>query len=508
MLEITPVNNVHLQPMEVEGIDLDLAIKNHILFSRIDDTPHICLSQDHLGLSLSFLAKFSLDYPITFLDADSYERLYNRYLELRTDSRLSGTLPDETQDKKQEEEEEFSLSELLRTQSDLLSSEESAPIIKFVNSLFYQALKKGASDIHIEVHENKGIVRYRIDGALVKHVELELKIMNLVISRIKVISNLDISEKRVAQDGRTQIKVAGKTLDIRVSALPTFYGERIVMRILMQSDDIPHMEELGFEPVLIEQFDKLLKNPHGIILVTGPTGSGKSTTLHSFLQEVATPEKNIITVEDPVEYKADNINQVQANPKVGLTFASGLRSILRQDPDVIMIGEIRDSETAGIAIQAALTGHLVFSTLHTNNATSSITRLIDMGVEHFLVSSAILGVLAQRLARKLCPSCKVEDTLAEEYSKDFNLPKNAQIFKAEGCSECSYTGYKGRVAIGELFILDEEIQVFLKNHPDDYEIRQHAVERGMRTLQDQLKDLVLAGTTSIDEAIRIGIKER
>jgi len=508
MLNITPINNIHLLPKEIEAVDLDLAIKNHILFSEISGETHICLSPEHLGLSLSFLAKYTLDYPITFLDEDSYERLYNRYLELRTDNRLSGAFPEEGESKKEEEEEEFSLSDLLRTQSDLLSSEESAPIIKFVNSLFYQALKKGASDIHIEVHENKGVVRYRVDGALVKHVELEMKIMNLVISRIKVISNLDISEKRVSQDGRTQIKVAGKTLDIRVSALPTFYGERIVMRILMQSDDIPHMQELGFERGLIDQFDQLLKNPHGIILVTGPTGSGKSTTLHSFLQEVATPEKNIITVEDPVEYKADNINQVQANPKVGLTFASGLRSILRQDPDVIMIGEIRDGETAGIAIQAALTGHLVFSTLHTNNATSSITRLIDMGVEHFLVSSAILGVLAQRLVRKLCPSCKVEDTLAEEYANDFSLPKNARIHKAEGCSACGYTGYKGRVAIGELFILDEEIQIFLKNHPDDYEIRQHAASRGMRTLQDQLKDLVLNGTTSIDEAIRIGIKER
>jgi general secretion pathway protein E len=506
MIAIREINDIQLQPLEIGEVPLELAIKNHVLFSEIGGQPHICLSEKKLSLSLAFLSKYALHYPITFLDDDSYERLYNRYLELRTDTQLSGTLPKEEQ-RREEEEEEFSVAELLRTQSDLLSSEESAPIIKFVNSLFYQALKKRASDIHLEVHENRGIVRYRIDGALVKHVELDIKIMNLVISRIKVISNLDISEKRVSQDGRTQIKIAGKTLDIRVSVLPTFYGERIVMRILMQSDDIPHMQELGFEAELVAEFDKLLKNPHGIILVTGPTGSGKSTTLHSFLQAVATPEKNIITVEDPVEYKADNINQVQANAKVGLSFAAGLRSILRQDPDVIMIGEIRDSETASIAIQAALTGHLVFSTLHTNNATSSITRLIDMGVEHFLVSSAILGILAQRLARKLCPACKEEDVIAEEFAADLGLPAGRPIFKAKGCSACAYTGYKGRVAIGELFILDEAVKIFLKTHPDDHEIRTHAVQNGMRTLQDQLRDLVLSGVTSVDEAIRIGIKE-
>lgn len=506
MLDIHPINNINLLPHELEGIELDLAIKNHVLFSAVDGAVSICLNEKKLSASLTFLSKFQLDYPIVFLDDDSYERLYNRYLELRTDTQLSGTLPEEEK-KKEEDEEEFSIGELLRTQSDLLSSEESAPIIKFVNSLFYQALKKRASDIHIEVHENRGIVRYRIDGALVKHVELDIKIMNLIISRIKVISNLDISEKRVSQDGRTQIKVAGKSLDIRVSVLPTFYGERIVMRILMQAEEIPHMHELGFENSLIAQFDKLLKHPHGIILVTGPTGSGKSTTLHSFLQEIATPEKNIITVEDPVEYKADNVNQVQANPKVGLTFASGLRSILRQDPDVIMIGEIRDSETASISIQAALTGHLVFSTLHTNNATASITRLIDMGVEHFLVSSAILGVLAQRLVRKLCPNCKQEDIIAEEFAADLGLPQGDTIYKAGECSACSYSGYKGRVAIGELFILDEEMKIYLKSHPDDHEIRAHAIQKGMRTLQDQLRDLVRTGVTSADEAIRIGIKE-
>lgn len=506
MLNIAPINDIKLAPEQVQEVELDLAIKNHVLFSKIDGTIKICLNEKKLSSSLAFLANFELKYPIVFIDDDSYERLFNRFLELRTDTQLNSSIPNEKA-KEDEIEDEFSISELLRTQSDLLNSEESAPIIRFVNSLFYQALKKRASDIHIEVHENKGIVRYRVDGVLIKHVELDIKIINLVTSRIKVISNLDISEKRIAQDGRTQIKIAGKSLDIRVSALPTFYGERIVMRILMQSEEIPSMHELGFENELIDELKELLEHAHGIILVTGPTGSGKSTTLHSFLQEVATPEKNIITIEDPVEYKADNVNQVQANPKVGLTFASGLRSILRQDPDVIMIGEIRDSETASIAIQAALTGHLVFSTLHTNNSTSAITRLVDMGVEYFLVSSAVLGVLAQRLARKLCNECKEEDVLAEEFANDFGLPHEAKIYKAKGCSACGYTGYFGRIAIGELFVLDAKIKHLLKDHPDDQVLREIAKKNGMRSLQQQLKTLIIDGITSVDEAVRIGIKE-
>ena len=259
------------------------------------------------------------------------------------------------------------------------------------------------------MHEFKAEVRYRVDGVLTKHIELDKNIMSLVISRIKVISNLDISEKRIPQDGRTQIKIAGKTLDIRVSILPTFYGERVVMRILMQSEDILSVQELGFPSYITEELEKVLQNSYGMVLVTGPTGSGKSTTLHSLLHQVVSEEKNIITVEDPVEYKSNEFSQIQVNTKVGLTFASGLRSILRQDPDIIMVGEIRDSETASIAVQSALTGHLLFSTLHTNRAPAAITRLIDMGVEKFLISSSLLAVLAQRLVRKLCDECKCED---------------------------------------------------------------------------------------------------
>ncbi len=503
MLNLPLIENVDLQPKQIEGIDNNISVKNYVLFSQVENVLHVILSQRHLGPAFDYLSKQNFNYPIVLADDDSFDRLYNKFLEIRTDVEL-GSLEQSEEDI---EDDDISLSEFLRTSSDLLTSEESAPVIKFVNALFYQALKKRASDIHIEVHEKRSAVRFRIDGALIKNADIDNKIATLIVSRIKVISNLDISEKRIPQDGRTQVKIAGKTVDVRVSILPTYYGERVVMRMLMQSDDIPHMIDLGFEQKLVSQLDELLKHSHGIILVTGPTGSGKSTTLHAFLQEVAKPDINVITVEDPVEYKADNINQIQTNAKAGLTFASGLRSILRQDPDVVMIGEIRDQETASIAIQAALTGHLVFSTLHTNNATASITRMIDMGVEQFLIGSSLLGVLAQRLVRKLCAECKEEDFLAEEFAKEFDLPESAKIYKSCGCSACNYTGYNGRQAIGEFFVLDDDFRSMLKDKVSDHVIRNQAISQGMDTLSDQLKTLLLDGTTSLHEIIRVGVKD-
>jgi general secretion pathway protein E len=329
----------------------------------------------------------------------------------------------------------------------------------------------------------------------------------LVISRIKVISNLDISEKRVPQDGRTQVTIAGKTLDIRVSVLPTYYGERVVMRMLMQSEHIPTLQSLGFSEELTKDLNRLLTHPHGMILVTGPTGSGKSTTLHACLQHIATPDKNIITVEDPVEYNAENVNQIQVNAKVGLTFAAGLRSILRQDPDIIMVGEIRDSETADIALRSALTGHLMLSTLHTNDATSALSRLMDMGIEEFLISSTLLGVLAQRLTRVLCSHCKEPTQLAPAVVEELKLPQNATFYKAKGCKECDYTGYKGRRAVGELFIMNDEIKTMMKDGLNDHQIRINVKKAGMVTIADKLKEMLIAGDTSYEEAVRIGIME-
>ncbi len=502
---IKEFKDLDLYPLSVEGVDSSLAYKNHLLFTKIDNKPYIILSREHLADGFNLLSKLDLDYDLAFLDDDSYERLYHRVLEKKTDDELSKSFEEE-ESELVEDDEELDLAEFLKTSSDILTSEESAPIIKFVNSLFYQAVKKGASDIHIEPHEKRGVVRFRIDGVLVKHVELDAKIISLVVSRIKVISNLDISEKRVPQDGRTQVKIAKKNLDIRVSVLPTYYGERVVMRILMESEHIPTLQNLGFSADLTKDFEKLLEHSHGMILVTGPTGSGKSTTLHTFLQTVATDDKNIITIEDPVEYKADNINQIQVNTKTGLTFAEGLRSILRQDPDIVMVGEIRDKETAEIAIQAALTGHLMLSTLHTNNTAAAITRLMDMGVDEFLITSSLLGVLSQRLTRKLCPYCKKEALIPDDIKEEFGLSSQI-VYEASSCKECNFTGYSGRVAVGELLIMNDDIKKMLKDGLSDFEIREAMRKRGMKLIHEQLLELYLDGTTSLKEIIRVGLKD-
>ncbi|HIQ27388.1 MAG TPA: type II/IV secretion system protein, partial [Sulfurovum sp.] len=319
--------------------------------------------------------------------------------------------------------------------------------------------------------------------------------------------NLDISEKRVPQDGRTQISISGKTIDIRVSVLPTYHGERVVMRILSQSEDIPTLESLGFAKDVTSDLYKLLNHAHGMILVTGPTGSGKSTTLHACLQHIATPDKNIITVEDPVEYNANNISQIQVNTKVGLTFAAGLRSILRQDPDIIMVGEIRDSETADIALRSALTGHLLLSTLHTNDATSSLSRLMDMGIENFLISSTLLGVLAQRLTRKLCTKCREETRLAPAIAQEIEVPNDNIYYKAVGCKSCDFTGYKGRQVIGELFIIDDNVKEMMKDGFNDFQVREAMKKNGMKTIADKLREMMLSGLTSYEEAIRVGLMD-
>jgi len=501
-MNIKEIHDTTLTPYdEIPGYDI--ALKNFVLFTTLEEKVVIALSNEHISVSFDYLSKCDYDNEIIFLDELSYEKLYNRFLEIKTDKEMSAI--QQEQEDATLEDEDFSVSEFLKVGSDILTSEESAPIIKFVNSLFYQAIKKKSSDIHIEMHEFKAEVRYRVDGVLVKHIELDKNIMSLVISRIKVISNLDISEKRIPQDGRTQIKIAGKTLDIRVSVLPTFYGERVVMRILMQSGDLLSVSELGFPDYITSELEHIVQNSYGMVLVTGPTGSGKSTTLHSLLHQVVSEEKNIITIEDPVEYKSNEFSQIQVNNKVGLTFASGLRSILRQDPDIVMLGEIRDSETASIAVQAALTGHLLFSTLHTNRATAAVTRLIDMGVEKFLISSALLAVLAQRLVRKLCEHCKEEDSSHASHEL-FRLSDDAVIYKSVGCKACNFTGYSGRVALGELFIINDEIKEYLKGEVDDNTLLKLAIENKMIPLQEQLRLMLINGDTSVDEAVRIGIK--
>jgi len=495
--------HVDLEPWWVESIDQKKAIRHRLLFTRAEGQAYAVVEEESMAEALNHLAKLDLDVEIAVADTDTFERLYQKFLELQTDSEFKNV----SQATEELIEVESDLLEFIRNSQDLLASETSAPIIKLVNSLFFQAIKKGASDIHIESGEYKGTVRFRIDGALKKHLDLDKNVIALVINRIKVISNLDISEKRIPQDGRTQVSISGKSLDIRVSVLPTYHGERVVMRILAQSDQIPTLETLGFTPDITKNLYKLLAHSHGMFLVTGPTGSGKSTTLHACLQHIATPDKNIITVEDPVEYNADNIAQIQVNEKVGLTFSVGLRSILRQDPDIVMVGEIRDGETAQIALRAALTGHLLLSTLHTNNATASISRLMDMGLESFLISSTLLGVLAQRLCRKLCVACKTPVTLDPEILHDASLPENVIYYEAKGCSECDYTGYKGRQAVGEMFIIDDAVKSMMKDGFNDYQIREAMKQKGMKTISDRLKDMLIAGETSYEEALRVGLMD-
>jgi len=502
MIRLSLLENVDLEPFWNDEIDNKLAMKQHLLFANVQSKPCAIVQKESLALALNHYSKLDIDYPIIELDEGSFERLRHKFREIQTGSDFEHV--DTTSDDIIEVESD--LLDFIRNSQDLLSNEESAPVVKLVNSLFFQAIKKGASDIHIETLEKKGEVRLRINGALKKHLDIDKNITGLVISRIKVISNLDISEKRIPQDGRTQVSISGNSLDIRVSVLPTYHGERVVMRLLMTSESIPTLQTLGFSDDITQNLNRLLTHPHGMILVTGPTGSGKSTTLHACLQHIATPDKNIITVEDPVEYNAENVNQIQVNTKVGLTFAAGLRSILRQDPDIIMVGEIRDAETADIALRSALTGHLMLSTLHTNDATSAISRLLDMGIEDFLLTSTLLGVLAQRLTRKLCTECKAPTPLAPTILQELELP-NQVYFKAQGCTECDFTGYKGRQAVGELFVMNDHVKEMMKDGLNDHQIRIEMKKHGMKTIADRVKEMLLLGETSYEEAIRIGIME-
>jgi len=389
------------------------------------------------------------------------------------------------------------------------ASAEGSHVVKFVNLIIYQAVKSGVSDIHIEPFENEVRVRYRIDGRCVSAPAPPKQLINAVVSRIKIMASLDIAEKRVPQDGKFQVKVEGRQVDFRVSILPVVHGEKVVLRILDVSNLALQLDDLGFEEKALKDFKSALEQPYGMILVTGPTGSGKSTTLYSAIKEVMTPEENIVTVEDPVEYQLEGVNQVPVNVKRGLTFAVALRSILRQDPDTIMIGEIRDLETAEIAIKAALTGHLVLSTLHTNDAASSMTRLIDMGVEPFMVASSLLLVVAQRLGRKLCEHCRepyleppppaalMEIGFTEEEAR------NPVIYQAKGCSRCT-RGYRGRFALLETIVVDEEVQRIVLKGGTALDIKSYAMEnQGMLTLRRVGILNVLRGKTTIEEVLSV-----
>jgi general secretion pathway protein E len=393
----------------------------------------------------------------------------------------------------------------LNQPEDLLGSDDDAPIIRLINALFTEAIKEQASDIHIEPYENRLVVRFRVDGVLREVLSPPRNVSSFLVSRIKVMAQLDIAEKRIPQDGRISLKVGNRPVDVRVSTLPSSYGERVVLRLLDKQAGRLDLEHLGMYKSLLEQIDPgVIRRPHGIFLVTGPTGSGKTTTLYAALSRLNTQSRNIVTVEDPIEYYLDGIGQTQVNNKVDLTFARGLRAILRQDPDVVMVGEIRDLETAQIAVQASLTGHMVMSSLHTNTAIGSISRLRDMGVEPFLLSSSLIGVLAQRLVRTLCPHCKVPYTANQQELELLEQPsgESVTLYSAEGCEKCHNHGYVGRTGIYELITIDESLRNMIHKGSGEIEMLEHARKYTDSIRQDGMKR-VLDGDTTIDEIIRV-----
>ena len=398
------------------------------------------------------------------------------------------------------------LSEIEQT-DDLLEDTSDAPVVKLVNLMLSQAVKARASDIHIEHSQHSLKIRYRVDGLLYDMLSPPKHIQSALISRIKIMARMNIAEKRLPQDGRIEIRIADKNIDIRVSTIPVAFGERVVLRLLDKTNVLLNLSDLGMPAERLGEFDRLIQSPHGIILVTGPTGSGKTTTLYAALSTINKTDINIITIEDPIEYQIEGIGQIQVNPKIDLSFAKGLRSIVRQDPDVILVGEIRDRETAEVAIQSALTGHLVFSTLHTNDSASATTRLIDMGIEPFLVTSSMIAILAQRLVRVICADCKEEYSPDAESLQSIGISREMldgkKICRGRGCPSCLDTGFKGRSGMFELMILDEPVRNLILKTSDANAIKQKAVEQGMFTLRQDGAQKVLSGITTIEEVFRV-----
>ncbi len=438
------------------------------------------------NVSLPALAEVLRLYDVDALEREPAETLVNRIAVAYAGSESNAaTVIGEV-------ESEADLSRMMQDLpaiEDLLEASNDAPIIRMLNALLTQAAKDGASDIHIEPYERSSSVRFRVDGTLREVVQPNKALHAALISRLKIMAELDISEKRLPQDGRISLRIGGRAVDVRVSTLPSSHGERAVLRLLDKGETKFTLEGLGMSGDVLTSFDRLVQQPHGIVLVTGPTGSGKTTTLYASLGRVDTATTNVLTVEDPVEYELGGIGQTQVNPKIDLTFAKALRAILRQDPDVIMIGEIRDFETAQIAIQASLTGHLVLATLHTNDAPSAVTRLTDMGVEPFLLSSSLLGVLAQRLVRKLCGACKKVDDQGR--------------YHPVGCAECGQTGYKGRTGVYELMVADEAVRSLIHSRAAESQLFVAAEQAGLRSMREDGERLVEEGVTSAEEVMRV-----
>jgi general secretion pathway protein E len=507
----------------IDAVPINFARQNHVLpLSQSDDSVRIAVANplDPFPIDDLRILLGKMIIPVAASE-EAIDDAINRVYERKDETALAEA-------KEGEEVEEL---------RDLIDMTDEAPVIRWVNNLFYTAVKERASDIHIEPTDERVIVRYRVDGRLIPRKEANRGFLSSIVSRVKIEAGLNIAEKRLPQDGRITKKIAGKVVDVRVSTIPTAKGERVVMRLLDKEQVLLNLIDLGFARKELDQLEHLIRRPNGIILVTGPTGSGKTTTLYACLNKINTPEKNILTAEDPVEYELRGIGQMQVQPKIGLTFASGMRSFLRQDPDVIMVGEIRDHETADIAIHASLTGHLVLSTLHTNDAPSAITRLVDMDVKAYQLSSSVLAVLAQRLVRKLCDHCKspytptaqdllelgIDASIAQEKLVELKklaattvignsipstLPdpvgtdsEKLTFYHHRGCDECSNTGYRGRIGIFELMMIDEPVRREILNNSDAKAIQRVAQQQGMRLLREDGARQVVAGVTSVEEVL-------
>jgi type IV-A pilus assembly ATPase PilB len=447
-------------------------------------------------------------------DIDAAIQRYYTGAEVEVEQLLEQTIREQQVggDEEEDEEEEVDLGSYMHEIEGVDVEENDAPIIRLVNLIFQEALRSRASDIHFEPFEKHFRIRYRIDGVLQEIQSPHKRLQGAILSRLKIMSGMDLAEKRVPQDGRIQMRMQGREIDFRVSSLPGLFGESIVLRLLDKEGTMLGLEEVGFLPENIRLFEKLIRKPNGIILITGPTGSGKTTTLYSALNTINNIDTKIITVENPVEYQIEGVNQVQVNEAVGLTFAAGLRSMLRQSPDVILVGEIRDTETAEIAIRAALTGHLVFSTLHTNDAPSAPTRLVEMGIKPFLAASALQAVMAQRLVRLICPDCKEmyqpDANVIREFGYDAEEYSGVSFYRGRGCDACNYTGYRGRSAIHEVMLMSESIKHLVLQKAPSEKIQEQARLEGMKTLREDGWQKVLRGTTTIVEVARITMSDR
>ena len=492
--------DANTEPEAEELVPYSFAKKHNVLIEMLDDgsASLLCIDTPKLPVLSELKRRLNVRLVLTKLPSSEFDD------RLRATYDKGGSHANQLMDDMGEGLDLERLAEEMPQTTDLLEADDDAPIIRLINALLTQAIRESASDIHVEAFEEESVVRFRVDGVLRDIVSPRRELHGALVSRIKVMSKLDIAEKRLPQDGRMSLRVAEHPVDVRVSTLPTQHGERVVMRLLDKQSAKLNLEALGMPSDLLVKFEELIGKPNGILLVTGPTGSGKTTTLYSGLHRLDRKRLNILTVEDPVEYDLNGVGQTQMNSKIGLTFAAGLRSILRQDPDVVLVGEIRDLETAEISVQASLTGHLVLSTLHTNTAVGAVTRLVDMGVEPFLIASSLVGVLAQRLVRRLCPDCKqpYEPDDAERELLGLSANESSQLFGPKGCSECDQIGYRGRIGIYELVNMDDGMRRLIHDQASENDLSDHARKTSRSLLQNGF-DRIRHGETTFSEVFRV-----